>query len=176
MVIDKEEIIQCLDATLDPFAYHPEDDGIVIPDVWHIMYIKKKHPLRVRNLCALVSLPENIHTNDMARRVFSYIRKRILKQYGDAFLWKELEIIFIVLAHDDAFKALKTHEGKAVDQSGFTMSSMLGSFFINHETLECFGRSTWGIYFSSDHFKVVSDSLTQWCRDKKTTQNTKQNT
>jgi len=166
MVIDKQELILEVNKLLNPFSYLP-DDKIQISDVWHITYTKDKHPLKVRNLCALVSLPQYVESDNEAKGVFTYIRSDILKEYGDAIIWKELEIIFIVLCGSNAFKSFKENDGKAVDESGFTMSSMLGAFFINRDSLECFAHSKWGVYFSAEHFKAINSGLTHWCDQKR---------
>jgi len=166
MAIDKQEIIEQLNQTLAPFNYD-QDKEISIPDVWYISYVGKKNVLKIRNLCAVISISQNTIDTNMAKKLFEYIRSKLLKKYGDAILWKELEIVFVVLCHTQIFKALQENEGRDIDQIGFSMSSMLGSLFINTETFEYFGHSNWGIYFSSEHYKAVTKDLSAWCEQKK---------
>ena len=65
------------------------------------------------------------------------------------------------------FKALKDNDGKIMSETSFSLSAMLGTCFINKEVVDSFSVSTWGIYFSGDHFKAVDKIVKQWSEEKK---------
>jgi hypothetical protein len=167
MPLDSGELIDEIQVALKPFGYAPEFQNS-IPNALFITYIKNKHPFKVRNLCALVRVSDKVSDDPSAKSEFKYIRSCLLHKYGDAFLWKELEIVFVVVCDNSKFALLKESNGAAVDQAGFTLNAMLGSIFINEETFEYFWHSAFGIYFSGDHFKALNSALSAWCdRQKK---------
>lgn len=159
-------LIQELSAELEKFDYIKEENDI-FPSVRYISYIKKPRPLKVRNLVAVLDMPSEIIRNFEAKNYFQDIRSRLLMKYGDAFLWKELEICFVVLCEHNLYGILNKDEGKAVSQAGFSLNSMMGTCFINKTTFENFSQSTWGIYFSGDHYTAIRKTVDQWCKQKR---------
>lgn len=155
-----------LTACLEPFKYTVETTTI-LEDVIYIAYVKNPHPLRVRNLCAVLHVPGSINDSFFAKAFFSKIRTSLLNKYGSAFLWKELEICFIVLCEPSLYKALKDTGGKAVAEAGFSLNAMMGTCFIDTAVFENFVHSTWGIYFSGEHFKAVRQAVDAWCDEQK---------
>ncbi len=159
-------LIEELNTNLEKFDYAKEDNNI-FSNVRYITYIRKPHPLKVRNLVAVLDMPSEIIKNLEAKTYFQDIRSSLLLKYGDAFLWKELEICFVVLCEHNLYSILKEDEGKAVAQAGFSLNSMMGTCFINKTTFENFNQSTWGIYFSGDHYTAIRETVNQWCTQKR---------
>ena len=163
---DYADLIRCINEKLKEFSYL-EDPAITIPNILYISYVKVKNPFKVRNLCALLSVPENVKDVQMAKRFLDTIRRSVLNKYGEAFLWKELEMIYIILCDDQLYSQLKRDDGKVLDESGFSLNAMLGSTFINKGNHELFSHSNWGIYFSGRHFKELTQAIEKWCLNKK---------
>jgi len=167
-----EQLIEDLNKQLERFKYAMKDD-IAIPDVGYISYVKNPHPLKVRNLCALMDVPDSIKETGAAKNFFNSIRNNLLLKYGNAFLWKELEICFVVGCENDLYQNLKEDGGKILVHEGFSLNAMLGTSFINRKNFDCFHHSTWGLYFSGEHFKVVKEVVEQWCNRQKNGQSKK---
>ena len=165
---DYADIIGCMNEKLKEFNYWQEPN-VTIANVLYISYVKEKSPLKVRNLCALVDLPLDVKDLNMAKRVLDTIRRSLLNKYGEAFLWKELEMMYVILSDRQSYNLLKIDDGRAVDESGFSLNAMMGSSFINKETFDSFSHSNWGIYFSGKHFKELAKTIEKWCLDKKGT-------
>jgi hypothetical protein len=163
MTINTTDLLTRIDKLLADFGYTKEKD-ISIPDVIYISYIKKPSPMKVRNLCAVIEVPDKIKDGMTAKMFFGFIRNSLLEKYGDAFLWKELEICFVILCQNNFFELIKKDEGKVVDQAAFSLNAMMGTCFINTDNKEHFPKSTWGIYFSGDHYKALHDTVSQWCK------------
>jgi len=159
------DLIVTLNARLKEFNY-AEDPKITIPNIHYISYIKDRSIFKVKNLCAVIDLPGNMVDLNTAGNFVKFLKKSLLDQYGDAFLWKELEMCFVVFCNSRLYKLLEESNGKIMNETSFSLSAMLGTFFINKETLESFSISTWGIYFSGDHFKAIDQIVKQW-RDQK---------
>lgn len=157
-----ENLIEQLNAQLLKFEYTAEDETNT-SDVRYVSYIKNPHPLKVRNLCALIDLPSTITENTLARSFFHDLRSHLLKKYGNAFFWKELEICFVVVCENNIYQILKKDGGNAVSEAGFYLSSMMGTSFIDKTTFDCFHHSSWGLYFSSIHHKAIRETVTVWC-------------
>lgn len=163
---DYTKLTERLGVCLEPFKYTLETNT-VLEDVLAIAYVKNPHPLRVRNLCAVLKVPESIRDNFFAKSFFGKVRNSILNKYGSAFLWKELEMCFIVLCDHNLYQILKDNGGKAVAEAGFSLNAMMGTCFIDTSNFDIFVHSTWGIYFSGDHFKAVRDTVEAWCEEQK---------
>ena len=165
-MIDHASLIQTLDAKLNEFNYVREP-VITIPNIEYISYMKDKSVFKVKNLCSVIDLPDNMVDIGMAKNFMKFLKKSLLDQYGDAFLWKELEMCFVVLCSDRLYKVLQPNEGKIMSEASFSLNAMLGTCFINKEVIDSFSVSTWGIYFSGEHFKAVDKIVTQWINEKK---------
>ena len=163
---DYADLIEAINTKLKEFEY-TEEPNISIANVLYISYVKVKNPFKVRNLCALISLPVDVQDIKTAKRVLDTVRRSILNQYGEAFLWKELEMVYIILADSNLYKLLEIDDGKVVDESGFSLNAMLGSSFINKDNYDNFSHSNWGVYFSSRHFKELKIIIENWCAQKK---------
>lgn len=161
-----EELINLLTKELDRFHYERKDDDS-ISHVGYISYVVNPHPLKVRNLCAFIELPDSIKEQYAAKNFFNTIRNSLLLKYGNAFLWKELEMCFIVACEHDLYQLFKNDGGRVVAHEGFSLNAMMGTCFIDKSNYDHFHQSTWGLYFSGEHFKVVSDAVDQWCARRK---------
>lgn len=159
---DYSRLIEQLNAELDRFKYSITED-VDIPDVGYISYVKNPHPLKVRNLCALLDIPPVIETTQAAQNFFNSVRNNLLLKYGNAFLWKELEICFIIGCDNNLYQALQADGGKVLAHEGFSLNALMGTSVINRDTFECFHHSNWGLYFSGEHFKVVKGVVDDWC-------------
>jgi len=160
------QLIEKLNTQLEKFNYVREDN-ISIPNVSYIAYVKNPQLLKVRNLCALMDMPSVIKENSSAKNYFQNIRNSLLTEYGNAFLWKELEICFIVLCDHDLYEILKKDGGKAINQVSFSLNAMLGTCFIDRSTFDNFHQSTWGIHFSGDHYTSVRETVINWCKQQR---------
>jgi len=160
------ELIQCLDEELTEFGYC-SDAKIAIPNIHYISYISSSNLLKTKNLCAVIDMPSTIIDLATAKSFFTFLKQCLLAQYGDAFLWKELEMCFIVLCDDKLYEILKRNEGKVASQASFSLSSLLGTNFVNKETFDNFFISTWGVYLSGDHIKATNEIVEQWCESQK---------
>jgi len=163
-MLNQEQLIEQIHSRLEKFNYSREA-AVPISNVHYIAYIKKGGILSIKNLCAVVEVPDHVESNTAAKEYFGNIKKMLLQKYGDAFLWKELEMCFVVICSEKLYDILKVDEGNAVDQASFSLNAMLGTSFINRKTLENFPHSTWGLYFSGDHFKAVLEAVDQFCKN-----------
>ena len=163
-----DEINYLIGNSLERYSYLVERN-ITIPNVQYLSYVRNPQILRARNLFAILEVPGNVLENATAKHFFSFVRKSLLDKYGDAFLWKELELIFVVFCGNQLYEVIKNDEGRSVDVASFSLNAMVGSCFINKVTFDYFAHSTWGLYFSGDHFNVVREIVEQWCEEKKKT-------
>jgi len=166
VITDFSELIQSLNAKLEEFQYG-SDTEISIPNVQYISYVKEKSFFKVKNLCAMIDMPNDIVDDSKANSFFTVLKKSLLKQYGDAFLWKELEMCFVVLCNNELYKLLESNQGKTMEKVGFSLNALLGTSFVNKVNFNTFATSTWGLHFSGDHFKAVISVVEQWCKDRK---------
>ena len=158
-----------LEECLAKFRY-VQDETADIENIHFISLVKDKTILRVRNLCALIEIPDYIDSAKNARNFIRNVEQILLKRYGEAILWKELEICLVILCNNQIFGMLKEKEGMNLELIGFTMNSLLGSCFVDKEKHGNFASSTWGLYFSGEHFKSVNSAVKQWCEDQKSPQ------
>ena len=165
---DFNELKLLLSNRLEEFSYKEETE-ISIPDVKYIAHMKRPKLLKPKHLFAIIDMPENITGLKTARHFFTFIRNSLLDNYGDALLWKELEISFIVICGDEFFQRSKADGGVVIDVASFSMSSMLGVCYIDKTNLEHFVHSTWGLYFSGDTFKMIVEVTEKWIKEKKST-------
>ncbi|MBN1869601.1 MAG: hypothetical protein JW847_03375 [Candidatus Omnitrophica bacterium] len=165
-MIDYTDLIIALDNKLKEFNY-VMDPQITIPNIQYVSYINDRSIFKVKNLCSVIDLPDNMIDLNTARNFMQFLKKSLLEQYGDAFLWKELEMCFVVLCNDKLYASLKNNNGKIMDETSFSLSAMLGTCFINKEAIDAFSVSTWGVYFSGDHFKAIDGIVKRWSDEKK---------
>ena len=151
---------------LQKFGYVVSED-IIHDGVDYIAFVENPPPLKVRNLCAVLTPPGVVRSNAAARAFFSKVRKGLLNKYGNAVLWKELEICWVVRCDNEVFDELKQNEGKAVAEAQFSLNAMMGTIFVNTKTFEYFEHSTWGLYFSGSHFKALHQAVVDWCQENK---------
>jgi len=163
---DYNDLLAGIEKKLGEYEYF-NDIAISIPNVIQIMYLKNKTIFKVKNLCAVIDMPENIVDQSTAKRFFGFLKGSLLDKYGDAFLWKELEMCFVVFCHDELFKMLKADESLIMSQASFSLSALMGTCLINKETFENEYQSSWGLYFSGDHLKSVNEVVQKWCEIKK---------
>lgn len=167
-MIDFEDLKVLLSNCLEELSYK-EETKITIPDVKYIAHTEGTKLLKVKHLFAIIDVPDNIVELKTAKHFFTFIRSSLLDNYGDAVLWKELEISFIVISDNELYEIIKTDEGKVVDVASFSMNSMLGVCFIDKSNLNYFLHSTWGLYFSGDDFKAIAAVTEKWIEGKKLT-------
>jgi len=163
---DYAQLIEQLTTQLEKFGYSREDN-IDTPNISYILYVDKPPLLKVRNLCALLDIPSVIKENSSAKNYFKNVQKSLLSRYGDALLWKELETCFVVLCDHDLYDILKSDGGEAVTHANFSLNTMMGTCFIDKTTFDNFNQSAWGIYFSSDHYTTVRETVANWCKQQK---------
>jgi len=163
---DYAQLTEQLTTQLEKFDYVREDN-IVTSDVSYVLYVVNPPLLKVRNLCALLEIPSVIKENSSAKSYFKNVQNSLLIKYGDALLWKELEMCFVVLCDHDLYGILKEDGGKAVIQASFSLNAMIGTCFIDKTTFDNFDQSTWGIYFSGDHYTTVRETVANWCKQQK---------
>jgi hypothetical protein len=160
------QLIEQLHSRLEEFEYTAEDE-ISFLDAVYISYVKNASILKVRNLCALLEMPGAIKNTASAKVFFEDFRRCLLAKYGQAFLWKELEMCFVVVCEHDMYQLLKEDEGEVAAEAGFYLSSMMGTCFIDKTTFDYFYHSTWGLYFSGDHYKAVREVVADWCENQR---------
>ena len=160
------DLIARIDKKLKEFNYF-DDPDITIPNIRYISYVKDRSLFKVRNLCAVIDLPDNMVNLNTTGNFMRFLKKSLLDQYGDAFLWKELEMCFVVFCSGHLYQLLKANNGKIMNETSFSLNAMLGTFFINKETLEHFSVSTWGLYFSGDHFTAIYQVVKTWQEEEK---------
>jgi len=165
-MIDYSELIQRLSTKLEEFQY-VSDTEILIPNVQYISYRKSNEILKAKNLCTLIDMPDNMVDYTSSKDFFGYLKKSLVKQYGDAFLWKELEMFFVVLCGTKLYELWESDQGKVVNQVSFSLNSLIGTCFVNKGNFDTFAVSTWGVYYSGDHFKAIKNTVEHWCKDRK---------
>jgi len=165
-MFDGGQLVDLIDDVLKKTGY-VSDLEITVPDVRSVYFVQKPLILKVRNLCAFIELPKVIVDRATAREHFEFIRKSLMQKYGDAFLWKELELCFIVFCEDKSYRMLKAEGDKVVQKSSFQLNAMLGTFFINKTTYEVILQTTWGLHFSPEHLKILKDIIFSWCEKQK---------
>jgi hypothetical protein len=165
-MIDYTGLISSLDINLSEFNYINEP-MISIPNIEYIGYIKDRNIFKVKNLCSVIDLPDNMTDINTAKNFIKFLKKSLLEQYGDAFLWKELEMCFVVLCNNTLYNLVKANGGKFMNEASFSLNAMLGTCFINKKNVDKFSFSTWGLYFSGDHFSAVDDIVDKWIKEVK---------
>lgn len=160
------ELFDHITEGLQRYGYAVSND-VVYEGVDYIAYVQKPPPLKVRNLCAVLTPPGVVRSNAAAKAFFSKVRKGLLNKYGNAFIWKELEICWVVCCDSELFEDLKADEGKAVAEAQFSLNAMMGTIFVNTTTYEFFEYSTWGLYFSGNHYKALHQAVADWCSQHK---------
>ena len=160
------DLVNVVNERLKKFNYGA-DQEIKIPNIVFITYVKRPNLLKVRNLCAIVDIPSHLKDFSMIQGLFKNIETGLLNKYGNAFLWKELEIIYIVFSSPEIFKIIQDHGGKVINQTAFSLNSMMGLSFINKGDHNYFTYSNWGLYFCGDHLKEVDALVKEWCSSKR---------
>lgn len=163
---DYSSLVQHLHEQLKPYGY-VQDFEHVIPNALYISCIRDHGLFEVRNACAILDIPDNLVRTDPLKRYFTYIRTNLLSEYGEAFIWKELEFCLIGLCSAEAFSVIKESEAKVVEPVSFSFNSMLGCCFVERTTWELFVHSTWGLFFSGAHFKTIRVAVEQWVEGEK---------
>jgi len=159
-------LVEELHQHLKPFEYVLDTDH-VIPNALYISYIRDHGIFMVRNVCAVLDIPDNLVRTEPLKRYFNYIRKNLLHEYGEAFIWKELEFCLVGICSSKAFQEIKECEAKLVETVSFSFNSMLGCCFIDRSNLDLYVHSTWGLFFSGTHFKTVRKAVEEWCEKEK---------
>lgn len=165
-MLSYDQLIYQLNMHLEQFGYVVENE-ITIPNATHVSYVKNETILKVRNLYALLEMPSGINENASAKIFFKEFKGCLLNKYGQAFLWKELEMCFVVVCEHDLYQALERDGGQAAAEAGFYLSSMMGTCFIDKTTFDYFFHSTWGIHFSGEHYKTIREVVVDWCEEQK---------
>lgn len=166
-MLKHSELIQCLDEKLSEFNYS-RDTVISIPGIHYIASIKSKNIFQFKNLCAFIEMPKEIVDKATAKSFVDFLKKCLLKQYGVAVLWKELEMFFVVSCDTKLYEILKQDEGKIINHSSLSLITLLGVWFIDRNTFDNFAKSTWGLHFSGNHFSAINEIVTQCCEGQKT--------
>lgn len=165
-MLEHSELIQCLDEKLSEFNYS-RDAVISIPSIHYIASIKSKNIFQFKNLCAFIEMPAKIVDKATAKSFVEFLKKCLLKQYGAAVLWKELEMFFVVSCDTELYEILKQDEGAITNHPSFSLITLLGVWFIDRNTFDNFAKSTWGLHFSGNHFAAINDIVTQCCESQK---------
>ncbi|MBZ0165255.1 MAG: hypothetical protein K8I00_00510 [Candidatus Omnitrophica bacterium] len=160
------ELFDRITEGLKPYGYVESRDTIH-DGVDYIAYVENPPPLKVRNLCAVLKPPSVVRSNAAAKAFFSKVRNGLLNKYGNAIIWKELEICFVVLCEDEIYQEMKSDDGKASAEAQFSLNAMMGTVFVNTSTFEHFEHSTWGLYFSGNHYKALNKVVEDWCAEQK---------
>jgi len=166
MMFNADELVESVGGSLSATGYTSDMD-ITVPGVRTIYFVQRPLIMKVRNLCAFIDLPEVILDWKTAREFFEFIRRSLMQKYGDAVLWKELELCFIVFCEAKSFKMLETDGDKVVKKGSFELESMLGTFFINKENYNVLVHSPKGLHFSKDHLNKIKDHVFKWCQAQK---------
>ena len=161
-MLDNFKLIDRLNTKLTEFKYS-RNTVISIPSVHYITLIKQKNLFKCKNLCAFIEIPSKITDIITARYFLEFLKKCLLNQFGNALLWKELEMFFIVSCDTKLYEILKQDEGKLMNQTSFSLIALLGVCVIDKNTLDSFARSTWGLHFSGEHFSAINEIVTQFC-------------
>ena len=159
-------LIEKIDERLKQYNYYPHIEH-VIPDALYISYVKNPELFKVRNLCAVIDIPQNLVKKDPLKRYFNFIKNNLLAEYGDAILWKELEFCFVGLCKSEAFEVIQKEESQIVGTVSFSLNSLLGCSLVDKNTLEHYDWSSWGLFFSGNHFQTVCSVVEQWCQNEK---------
>ena len=160
------ELLEQLDEKLKTLHYS-EADRHGIPNVSFVSYIKNPQTFKVRNLCAVLDLPDDTTDQKTAQRFFDFVRKSLLDKYGEALLWKELEVSLVIICGHELFEIVYKKDGKMIHEPSFAMSSIMGACFIDRQTYDHISYHTFGLFFSSDHFKAIDAVVTQFCNKQK---------
>ena len=161
-MLDHFKLIDRLNTKLTEFNYS-RDTVISIPSVHYITSIKQKKIFQCKNLCTFIEIPSKIIDKITAKYFFEFLKKCLLVQYGNAILWKELEMFFVVSCDTKLYGILKQDEGRVINQTSFSLIALLGVCVIDKNTLDNFARSTWGLHFSGEHFSAINEIVTQFC-------------
>jgi len=159
---DYSTLVDHIHQQLKPYEYVLDTDH-VIPNALYISYIRDHGIFMVRNVCAVLDIPDNLTRTEPLKRYFHYIRTNLLHEYGEAFIWKELEFCLVGICSDQAFQEIRDSEAKLVEAVSFSFNSLLGCCFINRSNLDLYVHSTWGLFFSGTHYKAIRQSVEEWC-------------
>src|SRR6185295_18590907 len=81
-----------------------QDHDHIIPNALYISCIRDRGLFMVRNACAILDIPNNLLREEALERYFTYIRSNLLSEYGEAFIWKELEFCLVGICNPEAFQ------------------------------------------------------------------------
>ena len=156
-------LIDTLKNRLAEYNYNKSDSGLINGISFNIV-LRTARKSKLRYLCAVVEVPENIADIEDVQDFFEQIRKSLTMQYTSSPPWKELGTFTILMCKHDLFVQIKGNEALFVDKTGFHSNVMLGTFFIDTGTFEHLQKTTWGLFYSGKHFKAIENEITEWCK------------
>jgi len=163
------DLIDSLSGALAPYGYTRVETGENqgIPFVAKFMTPRR---WTVRYVCALVRLPEE--ATELAAWISFHedLRKSLAKQYARFPWWKELGTYTVLLCNSDQFDRLEPELLNFKDRTGFHMNVMLGTRAVDTNAFRTSADSTWGLFYSGDHFGALGETVRQWCELRRTSQ------
>ncbi len=119
----------------------------------------------VRYVCVVHEIPASVTNAAMLTDLFNQIRRQLFVQYARFPYWKELGTFLVLLCSHEQYEQLAIHAGKLKDRSGLHGNVMLGTILIDGENFQSSADTTWGLYYSGQHFVAITQTVQEWCKE-----------
>lgn len=158
---DLQALVSLLKRRLSDYGYDEVDPGDAPDGSLHAV-IKTQRRWMVRYVCAVAEPPHPIRDLEGALAYFHELRKRLTRKYARFPWYKELGTYSVLICDHTLYEALRGAERRFKDATGLHSNVMLGSVFVNRQSLETKGTSTWGLFHSGRHFGAINAAVSEW--------------
>lgn len=153
-------LIEQLRDRLGDYRY-TEYKEATLPQIGTMYLIMTPRRWMVRQVCVVLEVPEQISTVNQTKELFEMIRTYLSERYA-RFPWlKEIAAYVILLCSHELYEKLDGHLSQFYDQTGFHMTLMLGSIFVDRDQFQSSAEETW---VSQKRFAVIRDVVRAWCK------------
>ncbi len=161
----QNQLVNALRNGLKKHGYTEFYKGL-IKNVQFMAIMKTPRQGMVSYICAVVYVPNSVSDVHMMRKFFNKIRRSLTSQYAKLPLLKELGTFLVLFCNHKLYENLQGKEWRFKDITGIHINVILGTCFIDKQTLTTSASSTWGLFYSGKHFKTICTILKQWCKAK----------
>ena len=120
----------------------------------------------VRYLCVVSELPEKVKDQAGCLAYFEYVRSLLFRKYAKFPWFKELGTYSVFVCQNELYDQLSS-ANEFKDRTGLHGNVMLGTCFVETMNFRNSTDSTWGLYYSGEHFGAISEAVRQWCSQRK---------
>jgi len=156
------ELVEILRGHLLEYGYTEFGQGL-IDNVDFVVIIKPLRQRPVRYLCVIVEVPDSIQGMNDMKNFFGAIRRSLTREYAKSSWFKGLCTFSVLLCSHKLYRLVLKEKQVFKDMTGFHMNVMLGTCFIDKDTFENFGYSTWGLFHSGKHFGAIRTAVREYC-------------